>query len=135
MCVCVREREKDSLGSAFLTLYLKNLHVMIHALLRSLKWYKDGNEFYSYVPKMRTSPRRFFSTEGIDMNVRQVHGTSLWEVRAPDTFYILARADRGSGSLSQKCFPGNRGRIQVSGVWRGTPILHSGSDQDTQSGW
>ncbi len=34
----------------------------------SLKWYKDGLEFYSFIPRLR-DPKRFFDVNGVSVNV------------------------------------------------------------------
>jgi hypothetical protein len=40
----------------------------IPALLYSVKWYKDGSEFYRYLPR-ETPPAQAFSLPGISVNV------------------------------------------------------------------
>lgn len=39
----------------------------------SLKWYKDGQEFYSYIPRMKGTPKRFYHVDGLQINVSHRH--------------------------------------------------------------
>ena len=42
-----------------------------HDFIFSLKWYRDGEEFYSYIPRLEQNPKRFFPLEGIELDVRK----------------------------------------------------------------
>ena len=43
------------------------------ACFRSLKWYKDDVEFYSYIPRMKDgSKQRFFQLPGVYLDVRTI---------------------------------------------------------------
>lgn len=39
--------------------------------LYSLKWYKDGQEFYSYIPRLVKDPKRFFDLPGVFLDKAQ----------------------------------------------------------------
>ncbi len=58
-----------------------SLSLSLSSSSRSLKWYKDGLEFYSYVPKMAAAPKRFFPVQGLQVDVsleRKLNKFALW---------------------------------------------------------
>ncbi|XP_040563598.1 uncharacterized protein [Lepeophtheirus salmonis] len=45
--------------------------------LYSIKWYKDNIEFYSYTPRLRENPKRFYNVSGIDVDIRRTNESQV----------------------------------------------------------
>ncbi len=60
-----KRRERDKIC----ILLIPFLTLALTFLCFSLKWYKDEKEFYSYVPRLKGSPKRFYPVKGLTVDV------------------------------------------------------------------
>ena len=78
MMVCTGERERS----------LKKKTLLVNPNFSSLKWYKDNQEFFSYIPRLTKSPKRLFQVKGVKVDVR-TFSLSLFFGPKRDMFIFL----------------------------------------------
>jgi hypothetical protein len=57
-------------------------------ILYSVKWYKDGNEFYRYVPR-DMPPAQVFPLPGVTVDVRSLHFVSFLGQFSSNSYYNI----------------------------------------------